>query len=84
MWSLAESGCRGVPNLARVAAPSLVVQSTADQGCYPSDAHTIFDALASEDKQLEFVQGDHYLLDPPDGRDLVADLIADWLSGRAT
>jgi pimeloyl-ACP methyl ester carboxylesterase len=82
MWSLAESGCRGAPNLGRVTAPSLVVQSTADQGCYPSDAQTIFDALASEDKQLEFVPGDHYLLDPPDGRDRVADLIADWLSTR--
>jgi pimeloyl-ACP methyl ester carboxylesterase len=79
MWSLAESKCRGAPNLAEVTCPALVVQSTADQGCYPSDAQTIFDALGPRDKHLEMVPGDHYLLSPPEGRDSVADLIADWL-----
>ena len=84
MWSLAESNCRGAPNLARVACPALVVQSTADQGCYPSDAQTIFEALGPADKRLEFMLGDHYLLDPPDGRDRAADLIADWLRQHVT
>ncbi len=84
MWSLSDSKCRGAPNLAKVEVPSLVVQSTADQGCYPSDAQTIFGALASTDKSLELVPGDHYLLDPPDGRDNTADLIADWLRSHAT
>lgn len=84
MWSLSESKCRGAPNLAKVSCPALVVQSTADQGCYPSDAQTIFDALGSNDKRLELVPGDHYLLDPPDGRDNVADLIADWLRSHVT
>jgi pimeloyl-ACP methyl ester carboxylesterase len=82
MWSLSESNCRGAPNLAKVTCPSLVVQSTADQGCYPSDAQTIFDALGSDDKRLELLPGDHYLLDPPEGRANGADLIADWLSVR--
>jgi pimeloyl-ACP methyl ester carboxylesterase len=82
MWSLSTSGCRGAPNLARVTCPALVVQSTADQGCYPSDARAIHDALASSDKTLEFVPGDHYLLDPPGARDDVADLIADWIRSR--
>jgi pimeloyl-ACP methyl ester carboxylesterase len=82
MWSLTESNCRGAPNLARVTCPALVAQSTADQGCYPSDAEVICDALGSSDKRLEFVPGDHYLLDPPDARDRVADLIADWLRQR--
>jgi pimeloyl-ACP methyl ester carboxylesterase len=82
MWSLSDSKCSGPPNLAKVTCPSLVVQSTADQGCFPSDAKAIFDALGSEDKRLEMVPGDHYLLDPPDARDDVADLIADWLRER--
>lgn len=84
MWSLAESKCRGAPNLAEVTCPALVVQSTADQGCYPSDAQMIFEALASQDKRLEMVPGDHYLLDPPGARDDVADLIADWLRERVS
>lgn len=82
MWSLAESGCRGGPNMARVRCPSLVIQSTSDQGCYPSDAQAIHDALGADDKRLELVAGDHYLLDPQDARDRVADLIADWLRER--
>jgi hypothetical protein len=82
MWSLSESKCRGAPNLAQVACPSIVIQSTADQGCYPSDAQTIFDALGSRDKTLEFVPGDHYLLQPEGTRDAVADLITDWLRAR--
>jgi hypothetical protein len=82
MWSLEESKCRGAPNLAQVTCPSIVIQSDADQGCYPSDAQSIFDALGSEDRTLEFVPGDHYLLQPDGTRDVVADLIADWLRAR--
>jgi hypothetical protein len=82
MWSLAESKCRGAPNLAKVTVPSIVIQSTADQGCYPSDAQTIFDALGAADKRLEMVPGDHYLLNPDDARPATADLIADWLRER--
>ena len=52
MWSLAESQCRAQPHLARITQPSLVIQSSDDQGCYPSDAQSIFDALAAGDKTL--------------------------------
>lgn len=82
MWSLRESQCRGAPHLKRIEVPALVVQSTADTGVFPSDAHAIHDALASSDKSLEFVTGDHYLVEPTDARDAVADLIASWLGAR--
>ena len=80
MWSLSESSCRAGPHLARITQPSLVVQSTADQGVYPSDARAIFDSLGGEDKRLELVAGDHYLSQRPEHRQAVADLIADWLA----
>jgi pimeloyl-ACP methyl ester carboxylesterase len=80
MWSLSESRCRAGPHLARISEPSLVVQSTADQGCYPSDAHAIFDSLGGEDKRLQMVAGDHYLVHPQTARDAVADLISEWLA----
>jgi hypothetical protein len=82
MWSLSESRCRAGPHLAQIRQPSLVVQSTADQGCYPSDATAIFDSLASEDKHLEMVAGDHYLSHPRRARGAVADLVAEWLARR--
>ena len=82
MWSLAESPCRGAPHLNRIIQPALVVQSTADTGVFPSDAHGILDALGSADKTLEMVTGDHYLTEPDNARDEVADLIAAWLQAH--
>jgi hypothetical protein len=82
MWSLAESQCTGRQHLPRVTVPSLVVQSLADRGVYPSDAQAIYDAIGAEDKQLELIPGEHYFEDG--GRDDVADLIAGWLQDRHT
>lgn len=82
MWSLKESHCRGQPHLNRITLPALVVKSTADTGVFPSDAQGIYDALASDDKHLEMVSGDHYLESPSGARDRVADLIVDWLQAH--
>jgi hypothetical protein len=82
MWSLSESQCRAQPHLARITQPSLVIQSTDDQGCYPSDAKLIFDSLATEDKTLETIRGDHYLRQPTTARDQAADIISQWVTVR--
>ncbi len=82
MWSLTDSQCRAEPHLARVTQPSLVVQSTGDQGCYPSDARAIHAALAAPDKTLEMIAGDHYLQQPAGARQAAADLIAGWADSR--
>ena len=82
MWSLTDSDCRARPHLARLDVPMLVVQPSADSGVFPSQARDLFDAIASTDKRLETVPGDHYLLDPPGDREDVADLIAGWVSER--
>ncbi len=47
---------------------------------FPSDARAIYDALASLDKRIEMVPGDHYLQTPEGARKDVADLLAAWLS----
>ncbi|MGI9051745.1 MAG: alpha/beta hydrolase [Ilumatobacteraceae bacterium] len=80
MWSLAESQCVGAPHLSRITVPSIVIQSTADRGVYPSDARAIHDALASADSTLELVPGEHYL--ETGGRDDIADLVASWTETR--
>jgi pimeloyl-ACP methyl ester carboxylesterase len=80
MWSLRESQCQGAPHLARIKVPALVVQSTADRGVYPSDAHAIHGALASDVKDLEVIPGEHYF--EGGGRDVAADVIADWVRRR--
>ena len=59
----------------RISQPALVIQSNADSGVFPSDARAIFDALGSENKRLEIVDGDHYLQVPDTTRSKVADII---------
>jgi pimeloyl-ACP methyl ester carboxylesterase len=82
MWSLRHSQCRGAPHLARIAVPSLVIQSLGDTGVFPSDARAIHEALGARDKQLVFVTGDHYLERPEHARADVADLIASWVASH--
>lgn len=81
MWSLKASSCRGGPHLARIDVPSLVIQSMADTGVFPSDARGIHDALGAADKTLTFIAGDHYLRDEG-AREAVAEHIHGWLKMR--
>jgi esterase/lipase len=82
MWSLREGQCRGAPHLAKVRVPSMVIQSLGDTGVFPSDAQRIYDLIGSTDKRMHMVDGDHYLTEPDNARDHVADLIADWVRRR--
>ncbi len=82
MWSLETSQCSGAAQLAKLKLPSLVVQSMADMGVFPSDAHAIFDALAAPDKTLEFVPGAHYFEGSEKHREHAIDLIANWIENH--
>ncbi|HVB52099.1 MAG TPA: hypothetical protein VND89_10235 [Acidimicrobiales bacterium] len=82
MWSLETSPCRVINTLPWVTIPALVIQSTADEGVFPSDADELFDRLGAEDKTKMMIPGNHYFTDTPNGRDGVADLIAEWLHAR--
>jgi pimeloyl-ACP methyl ester carboxylesterase len=82
MWSLETSRCRGGEQLAKIEAPALVIQSLADTGVFPSDAHKIHDSLASKDKTLRLVPGAHYFEDSMDNRRHAVSLIADWVRAR--
>src|SRR5262249_4348429 len=66
MWSLSDSQCRASLHLGRITQPALVVQFTGDEIIFPSDAQALYDGLASKDKHLEFMEGDHFLSSPPD------------------
>jgi hypothetical protein len=82
MWSLRTSQCIAAPHLARILVPSLVVHASADACVYESDARALYDALAAEDKQLVFLNADHYLQEPDGSRDRAAALIAAWVASR--
>jgi hypothetical protein len=80
MWSLETSNCSGAAQLAKLKLPALVVQSMADMGVFPSDARSIFGALASPDKALEFLPGAHYFEDSQKHRERAIDLMAAWIA----
>jgi pimeloyl-ACP methyl ester carboxylesterase len=82
MWSLETSHCQGPEQLAQVALPSLVIQSTADMGVFPSDARGIFEAIGSADKSLELIPGAHYFEDSDVNRRHAADLMAGWIRDK--
>jgi pimeloyl-ACP methyl ester carboxylesterase len=82
MWSLETAQCRGAAHLRNIRVPSLVVQSTGDQGVFPSDARAIFDSLGAEDKSLELVRGAHYFEADERAFEDVLELIADWTTKR--
>ena len=82
MWSLETSHCQGPEQLAQVTLPSLVIQSTADMGVFPSDARGIFEAIGSPDKSLELIPGAHYFEDSAANRVRVADMMGGWIRSK--
>jgi len=82
MWSLRTSQCTAAPHLARITQPALVIHATADACVYASDAQALYDAIAADDKTLEFIKAGHYLTEPEGARAQAADLIAAWVTSR--
>jgi pimeloyl-ACP methyl ester carboxylesterase len=82
MWSLRTSQCTAAPHLRRITVPSLVVHAGADTGVFESDARALFDAMGAEDKRLEVINADHYLLEPSGARTQAADLIDAWVAAK--
>jgi pimeloyl-ACP methyl ester carboxylesterase len=83
MWSLEHSKVRGERLLGGIEIPALVVQATMDTGVFPSDARQIHDGLASADKALVELPGDHYFRTPDGARERLADTLAEWVAERA-
>jgi fermentation-respiration switch protein FrsA (DUF1100 family) len=82
-FGLSTSNALSEPNLATVSVPLLVVQGTADEGIFPADAKALYDAAASSDKELRWVErGRHFFADQPDLQQQALELIARWLTER--
>jgi hypothetical protein len=84
MWSLETSLCRGSGHLRQLEIPSLVVQSTADLGVFPSDAHSIYDSISAKDKTLAWLPGAHYFEDSDEHRERAAGLMMQWIKARTS
>jgi len=78
MWSLSRTQVRIDHQMPRITQPALVISANHDQGCFPSHAQAIYDALGSTDKKLVSLDGAHYF-EHSGSRDELADVIASWL-----
>jgi hypothetical protein len=78
MWSLEDSQSRFELQAATFPLPTLVVQSTADVGVFPSMAQGIYDMVGSKNKEIKFIPGAHFFEDGQENLEDLADLIGNW------
>jgi carboxylesterase len=69
------------PTLGRVTAPLLIVQSTRDLTVPVASARTIYDSAGSPLKRLELVDAGSHLMTVEPNLSLIADMVADFLTG---
>ena len=82
-WGYDTSDGSAVEQLKAIGGPLLVLQSTADQGVFPSDAQALYDAAATDDKRLEWLRGaSHFFKDQPQQLDHLVSTVCDWLAER--
>lgn len=78
MWSLDYDVLNVAKHLPNVTVPALVIQGTADQGVYPSNARSLYEHLGSDEKSLVWVEGGGHYLDG-DHLDQAVSAVTDWL-----
>ncbi|WP_313404527.1 alpha/beta hydrolase [Aeromicrobium sp.] len=85
-WSVTTSRANFLRNATSVVAPSLLVEFTGDQACFPSDARAMYDALSSQDKRHVKVAGRHFgqalREGARSGADLAGEQVIRWLNER--
>lgn len=85
-WSALSSNASVSRTAPAIDIPSLVIEYTGDQACFPGDVQTIYDALAAQDKQHLRIRGDHHgraLTDDEEpGRYQAGRDLAGWLQAR--
>ena len=78
-WSWTTSNGNGPQRLRTVSVPVHVVYGTADPGCYPGHARSLYEAVPHERKELTaIVKGGHYLDGQPEQLALTCQTLADW------
>ncbi|MFE7835127.1 hypothetical protein ACFU53_03345 [Streptomyces sp. NPDC057474] len=81
-WSVSRTRGDGPARLRAVTAPVHVVYGTADQGCFPSHAHALYEAVRHDRKAITPVKGGkHYLNGQPELTALMVETLLAWMDG---
>lgn len=82
-WSGVSSNARVVKTAPAITQPSLLIEYTGDQCCFPSIVKEIFESIGMRDKRHERVRGDHHgralSADEEPGRLVAGRLLEHWL-----
>jgi alpha-beta hydrolase superfamily lysophospholipase len=82
-WSIDDSNADGERAAARIRAPLLVIENTADDAIPSSHVRRIYEAAATGDKTFESIAGaTHYYVDQPDRLDRAIGVVIEWLAVR--
>lgn len=82
-WSVETSRGDGVACAARMSAPLLVIENSADDAVPQTHCQEVFDASISPDKTMVVIQGaTHYYAGQPDKLRQATRTILDWLAER--
>lgn len=85
-WSALSSNASLAATAPFITQPTLVIEYTGDQACFPGDVEQIFKEIASSAKTHQRVRGDHHgrALSPDEkpGRHYAGQLLAQWLRAQ--
>ena len=82
-WSIDDSRADGPANAARISAPLLAIENSADDAVPRPHTREIFEAAGCADKEHRVIEGaTHYYLDQPRHMAEALDLTMDWLRRR--
>lgn len=82
-WSYDESRADGPANAARMTAPLIAIENSADDAVPKPHTPAIFEAAASPDKEHHVIKGaTHYYLNQPEQMAEAIGLTVDWLRKR--
>jgi hypothetical protein len=86
-WSGLSSNARFLTCAPDVEVPTLFVEYTGDQACFPSVSAEMYAAIAAPDKTHERIRGTHFggsiLANEPPGGLAAGALVGDWISSHA-
>ncbi|AMK26579.1 alpha/beta fold hydrolase (plasmid) [Sphingobium sp. SJ10-10] len=82
-WSIDDTNAEGVANAARISAPLLFIENTADDAVPQYHCRSVYEAATSTDKQHIVIEGaTHYYVGQPQHLERATSLTQDWLAER--
>jgi len=82
-WSIDDTNAEGAANAARIAAPMLLIENSADDAVPQYHCKSVFDAATTADKTYAVIEGaTHYYVDQPKHLDQTITLTENWLADR--